>query len=232
MFSLAVQCNVPCGNGTQRRDIICVQKNGNDFSVAPASKCAHLDKPAAVQACEMDECRPQWFTTEWSAVSRPPAAAHKEGNAVSFFTTMHISWGFGSKSGCCLLALAVLALLRKGPANEGGTVSDGGQKAQPRLRRRRQARPGATVQRHPLRPASLRYRPVCVCAHDIMIFSALVWDVSGSQTLSVLCFADENCRDRHHNCVMVVQARLCVYSYYKNACCASCTQSAQRAKRH
>lgn len=45
-------------------------------------------------------------------------------------------------------------------------------------------------------------------------------------------FADENCRDRHHNCVMVVQARLCVYFYYKNACCASCTQSAQRAKRH
>ena len=43
---------------------------------------------------------------------------------------------------------------------------------------------------------------------------------------------DENCRDKHPNCVMVVQARLCVYSYYKNACCASCTQSAQRAKRH
>lgn len=43
---------------------------------------------------------------------------------------------------------------------------------------------------------------------------------------------DENCRDRRHNCVMVVQARLCVYSYYKTACCASCTQSAQRAKRH
>lgn len=47
-----------------------------------------------------------------------------------------------------------------------------------------------------------------------------------------LFHTDENCRDKHHNCVMVVQARLCVYSYYKNACCASCTQSAQRAKRH
>lgn len=62
------QCNVPCGNGTQRRDIICVQKMGNDFTVAPASECAHLDKPAAVQECEMGECQPQWFTTEWSAV--------------------------------------------------------------------------------------------------------------------------------------------------------------------
>ncbi|KAE8288853.1 ADAMTS-like protein 1 [Larimichthys crocea] len=64
------QCNVPCGNGTQRRDIICVEKTGNDFTVAAASECAHLDKPAAVQKCEMGECQPQWFTTEWSACSR------------------------------------------------------------------------------------------------------------------------------------------------------------------
>lgn len=63
-----LQCNVQCGNGTQRRDIICVQKTGNEFAVAPASECAHLDKPAAVQECEMGECQPQWFTTEWSAV--------------------------------------------------------------------------------------------------------------------------------------------------------------------
>lgn len=89
--SFTVQCNVPCGNGTQRRDIICVQKRANDFSVAPASECAHLDKPAAVQACEMDECRPQWFTTEWSAVRGRWQSPHKKGNAVRFFTTMHIS---------------------------------------------------------------------------------------------------------------------------------------------
>lgn len=62
------QCNVPCGNGTQRRDIICVQKMGNDLTVVPASECAHLDKPVVVQECEMGECQPQWFTTEWSAV--------------------------------------------------------------------------------------------------------------------------------------------------------------------
>lgn len=56
--------------------------------------------------------------------------------------------------------------------------------------------------------------------------------ICSSVSISSSLFADENCRDRHHNCVMVVQARLCVYFYYKNACCASCTQSAQRAKRH
>lgn len=65
---LFLQCNVLCGSGSQRRDIICVQKLGSDITVVPSTECAHLDKPAAVQECEMGECQPQWFTTEWSAV--------------------------------------------------------------------------------------------------------------------------------------------------------------------
>ncbi|KAJ3597510.1 hypothetical protein NHX12_001033 [Muraenolepis orangiensis] len=130
------QCNVACGNGTQRRDIICVQKTGTDFTVAPAGQCAELEKPAAVQECEMGPCRPQWFTTEWSACSQ--------------------SCGKG-----------------------------------------------------------LQVREV----------RCLTVDKQYSQEY-------EKCRDHRPNCMMVVQARLCVYAYYKTACCASCTQSAQRAKRH
>ncbi|CAI9609777.1 unnamed protein product, partial [Staurois parvus] len=41
---------------------------------------------------------------------------------------------------------------------------------------------------------------------------------------------DENCRDRYHNCAVVVQARLCVYAYYKQACCSSCSHSLQRTR--
>lgn len=40
--------------------------------------------------------------------------------------------------------------------------------------------------------------------------------------------ADENCKDRYYNCNVVVQARLCVYNYYKTACCASCARVANR----
>ncbi|KAK7808014.1 hypothetical protein U0070_022667 [Myodes glareolus] len=39
---------------------------------------------------------------------------------------------------------------------------------------------------------------------------------------------DENCKDKYYNCNVVVQARLCVYNYYKTACCASCTRVANR----
>ncbi|XP_068591438.1 thrombospondin type-1 domain-containing protein 4 isoform X2 [Cebidichthys violaceus] len=153
------QCNVPCGNGSQRRDIICVQKLGNDFTVASANECAHLEKPAAVQECEMGECEPQWFTTEWSACSR--------------------SCGKGLQ-----------------------------------MREVRCLAPDKKLSHE----CDLRTKPEQEQICNTIPCSPQV--------------ADENCRDRRHNCVVVVQARMCVYSYYKSACCASCTQSAQRAKRH
>ncbi|XP_074509641.1 thrombospondin type-1 domain-containing protein 4 [Sebastes fasciatus] len=153
------QCNVPCGNGTQRRDIICVKKTGNDLTVAPASGCAHLDKPAAVQECEMGECEPQWFTTEWSACSRSCGK------------------GLQMREVRCL-----------------------------------------TPEKKHSHECDLRPKPEQEQICNTIPCSPQV--------------PDENCRDRRHNCATVAQARLCVYSYYKTACCASCTQSAQRNKRH
>lgn len=78
-------------------------------------------------------------------------------------------------------------------------------------------------------PCSPQVSGWCVlwCDSVFMCVSGLSLPASLSSSL----ITDENCRDRHHNCVMVVQARLCVYAYYKSACCASCIQSAQRAKR-
>ncbi|CAL8331670.1 unnamed protein product [Merluccius merluccius] len=36
---------------------------------------------------------------------------------------------------------------------------------------------------------------------------------------------DSSCRDQYHNCAVVVQARLCVYPYYRGACCAACSSA-------
>nr|XP_057941440.1 thrombospondin type-1 domain-containing protein 4 isoform X2 [Doryrhamphus excisus] len=153
------QCNVACGNGTQRRDVICVQKNGNDFTVVPSAECVQMDKPAAVQECEMGECQAQWFTTEWSACSRS-----------------------------CGKGLQMREVRCLNPDRKHSQKCDAG-----------------------IKPEQEQMCNTIPCSPQV---------------------TDENCKDRRHNCVMVVQARLCVYSYYKTACCASCTHSAQRAKRH
>lgn len=46
--------------------------------------------------------------------------------------------------------------------------------------------------------------------------------------LTIYFFPDENCKDKYYNCNVVVQARLCVYTYYKTACCVSCLRVANR----
>ncbi|XP_036070274.1 LOW QUALITY PROTEIN: thrombospondin type-1 domain-containing protein 4 [Oryzias melastigma] len=41
------------------------------------------------------------------------------------------------------------------------------------------------------------------------------------------CLTETNplCSDQFHNCVLVVQARLCVYPYYRRVCCSSCSRT-------
>uniref|UniRef100_A0A3P9M088 PLAC domain-containing protein n=1 Tax=Oryzias latipes TaxID=8090 RepID=A0A3P9M088_ORYLA len=152
------KCNVPCGDGTQRRDIICVKKMGNDFTVVPATECSHLEKPVAVQECQMGECQSSWFTTEWSACSRS-----------------------------CGRGLQVREVRCLTPDKTHSQACDASSK-----------------------PEQEQACNTIPCGPQV---------------------TDKNCRDRRDNCMMVVQARMCVYPYYKTACCASCTQSAQRAKR-
>ncbi|XP_067878729.1 thrombospondin type-1 domain-containing protein 4-like isoform X2 [Heterodontus francisci] len=149
------QCPVPCGNGTQNRDLICVVKLGNNFTVTARSDCAHLDKPSSVQSCSAGPCGTRWFTTGWSECSKS-----------------------------CMGGVQV-----------------------------REVR--------------------CL---DNAGFPSSLCDVAGKPDDQRICHThpcipelDENCKDKYYNCPVVVQARLCVYSYYKMVCCASCTHAERRA---
>ncbi|XP_067353222.1 thrombospondin type-1 domain-containing protein 4 isoform X1 [Channa argus] len=43
---------------------------------------------------------------------------------------------------------------------------------------------------------------------------------------------DPSCSNQYHNCLVVVQARLCVYPYYRSVCCASCSEMQKTYPNH
>lgn len=60
------------------------------------------------------------------------------------------------------------------------------------------------------------------------VLSPVVQAAPPAKSILFSSATDESCKDRYYNCNVVVQARLCVYNYYKTACCASCTRVANR----
>ncbi|XP_078390291.1 thrombospondin type-1 domain-containing protein 4-like [Cetorhinus maximus] len=149
------QCPVQCGNGTQNRDLICVVKLGNNFTVTAPADCAHLDKPPSVQPCSAGPCGARWFITGWSECSKS-----------------------------CMGGVQVREVRCLDDAGFPSSLCDVAEK-----------------------PSDQRVCHSHPCIPDL----------------------DENCKDKHYNCPVVVQARLCVYSYYKMVCCASCTHAERRA---
>ncbi|XP_032090050.1 ADAMTS-like protein 4 isoform X1 [Thamnophis elegans] len=147
-------CSVECGYGTQRRDIICVSKEGTQFSVTEAAECAHLEKPPPLQPCVGTDCEARWFSTNWSTCSRS------------------CQGGVQAREVQCL--------------TQNKTLSAG-------------------CPLH-LKPATKRPCNSQPCLPSL----------------------DATCRDKYPNCAVIVQARLCVYSYYQSACCVSCSHALER----
>ncbi|XP_063173236.1 ADAMTS-like protein 4 [Candoia aspera] len=146
-------CSTECGSGTQRRDIICISKQGTQFNVTEATECAHLEKPPALQPCLGTDCEARWFSSAWSACSRSCMG------------------GVQAREVQCLTQNKTSSVL-----------------CPPHLK-----------------PATKR-------------------PCNSQPCLPAL---DETCRDKYANCAVIVQARLCVYAYYKAVCCA-CSHALER----
>ncbi|XP_075431936.1 thrombospondin type-1 domain-containing protein 4 isoform X2 [Ascaphus truei] len=148
------QCSVECGTGTQQREVICVRKEADGFTVMRPFECSYLERPPNQQSCYLKSCGAKWLYTEWSACSKT------------------CENGFRVREVRCL--------------SDDLKQSD---------RCEAEIKPDDTVSCNPQD-----------CIPEI----------------------DENCKDKYYNCNVVVQARLCVYTYYKTACCASCLRAASR----
>ncbi|XP_036790268.1 thrombospondin type-1 domain-containing protein 4-like isoform X3 [Oncorhynchus mykiss] len=200
-------CSVPCGVGQSSREVVCV---GNQGDVEGDEQCNLGVKPAPLQNCDMGPCARNWFTSPWSTQCSAECGngtqtrgvaclLHDNGRleAVDQSNCSHLDRPMSSQS-CHLKVCGV-----QWYATDWSTCSrscDGG----------------------------YRVREVC-CLADNMTPSELC-DLSATpesredcNTQPCLPETVSSCSDQYYNCVFVVQARLCVYSYYRTACCSSCS---------
>ncbi|XP_038648541.1 thrombospondin type-1 domain-containing protein 4-like isoform X1 [Scyliorhinus canicula] len=209
----SVRCSAECGPGIQTRSVVCLM---NHISSLPLEGCG-VEKPEDVRPCNFGPCNEdvRWFTGPWSQCS------------------VECSNGTQLRSVVCLKK-----------TDEKLTVAEAHECSH-------LERPASEQSCH-LRKCDVKWYTTewsacsksCEGGYQVREVRCLADDMTQNDSCDSflrpadkeICNTDpcipeidENCRDMYFNCNVVVQARLCVYTYYKTACCASCAKARRRA---
>ncbi|XP_064192169.1 thrombospondin type-1 domain-containing protein 4-like isoform X1 [Anguilla rostrata] len=206
------QCSAECGLGVRTRSVLCLT---NHISSLPLEGCGS-ERPQENQVCNNGPCdtRIEWFTGRWSQCSAECGTGTQQREVVCL---MKSDEGF-----------AVL------PPYECSSLD------RPLNQQTCQLKPCGAKWYHTdwsscskTCEGGFRVREVRCLSDDMLTSEACAAQARPGEREACnrepcLPQIDENCRDKYFNCNVVVQARLCVYNYYKAACCASCSRVSQR----
>ncbi|RVE76383.1 hypothetical protein OJAV_G00007300 [Oryzias javanicus] len=227
-------CSAPCGVGQHSREVVCV---GNHGLVDEEHECNMSLKPDFLQNCDMGVCAKGWFTSLWSQrCSAECGRGNKTRSVLEWYTgpwsQCSAECGDGTQTRGVALCIFTNNVLKE--------VVD-------QFRCSSLSKP-ITSQPCRLKPCGVqwyvtewstcsrscnggyRVREVRCLSDDIVpsdkCHPALTPE-SREECNKQPCQPETNplCSDQFHNCVLVVQARLCVYPYYRRVCCASCSRT-------
>uniref|UniRef100_A0A4W4DYE8 PLAC domain-containing protein n=1 Tax=Electrophorus electricus TaxID=8005 RepID=A0A4W4DYE8_ELEEL len=208
----AEQCSAECGIGVRSRSVVCLT---NHVSSLPLEACGS-ERPPEVQACNSGPCesRTEWFTGPWGQCSAECGTGSQQ-RAVACLTR--------SDEGFTVVPLYECSSLDKPLSQQTCHTKACGAK----WHHTDWSACSKTCE------GGFRVREVRCLADDMTPSETCEQGLKPEEQEECspepcLPHIDENCQDKYFNCNVVVQARLCVYNYYKMACCASCTRAAQR----
>ncbi|XP_068447921.1 thrombospondin type-1 domain-containing protein 4 [Clinocottus analis] len=207
------RCSAECGRGSRSRTALCLMDH---VTVLPLDGCEG-PRPPEVTSCESGPCRNrlEWYTGPWGQCSA------ECGN------------GTQTRSVVCIF-------------NDGG--GGGGRvEVADRVKCPSVSHP-ITAQPCSLKPCGVQWYVTewsacsrsCDGGYRLREVRCLADNVTPSDRCDPgltpegreecnerPCVGEINpsCSDQYHNCMVVVQARLCVYTYYRSVCCASCSRA-------
>ncbi|XP_060114685.1 ADAMTS-like protein 4 [Heteronotia binoei] len=207
-------CSKSCGLGSQHRQVLCRQVYANRTTMVHPQRCEQLEKPNATQECRVQVCSHWEIRTNWSSCSAECGTGTHRRDIICV-SKLGSDFNVTDASEC--------SHLEKPPSLQSCI--------------------GTACKARWFSTAWSACSRTCVGGVQVREVQCL----TQNKTLSRLCppelkptkkrscnnqpcvpDLDENCRDKYHNCPVIVQARLCVYSYYKAVCCASCTHALER----
>ncbi|XP_060898248.1 thrombospondin type-1 domain-containing protein 4-like isoform X1 [Labrus mixtus] len=206
------RCSAECGMGVRSRGILCLT---NHISSLPLAGCGS-ERPADSQVCNNGPCenRIEWFTGPWSQCSAECGAGSQQRSVVCLIK---------SDEGFTVMPPYECSSLDRPLSQQSCHLKACGAK----WYHTDWSSCSKTCER------GFRVREVR-CLSDDMLSSEgcdeklKPADKEDCNPEPCIPQIDENCRDKYFNCNVVVQARLCVYDYYKMTCCASCSRVAHR----
>ncbi|XP_077419760.1 thrombospondin type-1 domain-containing protein 4 isoform X1 [Vanacampus margaritifer] len=206
------KCSAECGMGVRTRGVLCLT---NHISNLPLEACGS-ERPPNSQVCVSGPCdnAMEWFTGPWSQCSAECGEGRQQ-RAVVCLTKSQDMLAVAPQYECSSLerppsqqSCNVKACGAKWYYTDWSACSktcEGGFRVR-EVRCLSEDMQSSTICEERLKPAEREGCNPEPCIPQI----------------------DEHCKDEYYNCNVVVQARLCVYDYYKKTCCASCSRHPHR----
>ncbi|XP_064168657.1 thrombospondin type-1 domain-containing protein 4-like isoform X2 [Anguilla rostrata] len=210
------QCSAECGMGVRTRSVLCLT---NQISSLPLEGCGQVRPPEA-QACNNGPChsRIEWFTGQWSQCSAECGVGSQQREVVCLMM---------SDEGFTVLPPYECSSLDRPSSQQSCQLKACGAK----WYHTDWSACSKTCE------GGFRVREVRCLSDDMLPSEGCEAQLRPEERDACnpdpcVPEIDENCRDKYFNCNVVVQARLCVYNYYKTACCASCMRVSRKQSGH
>ncbi|XP_029948847.1 thrombospondin type-1 domain-containing protein 4-like [Salarias fasciatus] len=203
------RCSAECGKGNRTRVAVCLMDHATDL---PLDSCEG-ERPAEVASCDSGPClnRLEWYTGPWGQCSAECGNGTQTRSLACIFNNNGRVEAV-EPAKCSGLAQPVTARpCRLKPCGVQWYVTEWSACS-------RSCHGGFRVRE--VRCLTDAIVPSDQCDPDLI-------PESRQECNTQPCLAEINlsCSDQYHNCLVVVQARLCIYPYYRGVCCAACSRA-------
>jgi len=213
-------CSHSCGQGVQSRSVECVVNGPNGKLVTNDQGCSDKRKPKTQRRCHIQRCPAEWFTTEWSKCSEQCGVRGVRTREVVCLKDFNISdtcKDAPETTEECVVHNCEAKPLEKDEDDEDDYIYELEPEDYNEIDDIDVTTKAAPEKHYP----SNRSFKTEVKRGNRVIKSNNVVPEKHSKDKSKL---EEGCKDKFKNCNVVVQSRLCRYTFYQSNCCNSCAR--------